>query len=149
MCLPQPVPDGFLPDAGKPDFQVDPAAALVNLGGESSFGTQGGSGAETEWTINGEPGGSAALGEIDEAGDYGAPGDFPEPAGPLTLVAEEDGLIAAATIDLLEPGNFNPEPIPGIVRDLAYVASMDALFGVLLASGGAGAGRRDEHILRY
>ena len=133
---PQPVPDGFLPDAGKPDFQVDPAAALVNLGGESSFGTQGGSGAETEWTINGEPGGSAALGEIDEAGDYGAPGDFPEPAGPLTLVAEEDGLIAAATIDLLEPGNFNPEPIPGIVRDLAYVASMDALFGVLLASGG-------------
>ena len=30
---PQPVPDGFLPDAGKPDFQIVPAAALVNLGG--------------------------------------------------------------------------------------------------------------------
>ena len=138
---PQPVPDGFLPDTGKPDFRIDPAAALVNLGGASSFETQGGSGAETGWTISGEPGGSAVLGEIDAAGNYQAPDVFPEPEGPLALVAEEDELIAAATIDLLEEGTFNLEPIPGNVRQLAYLASSDALFGVLWTPpGGTPAG---------
>ena len=137
---PQPVPVGFEPDAGQPDFQIDPSVALLNLGGESSFETRGGSGGQTSWTINGEPGGSAALGEIDEAGTYSAPADFPEPAGPLTLVGEEDELIAAATIDLLKAGTFNSEPLPGIVRDLAYVASADALFGVLRTPAAVPAG---------
>ena len=127
---PQPVPDGFLPDAGKPDFQIDPSFALVNLGGGSSFETLGGSGAQTGWTINGLPGGSASVGEIDEVENYDAPADFPEPAGPLTVVAEEDDLVAAATIDLLERGNFNLDPIPGSLTSLAYVGPQDALYGV-------------------
>ena len=133
---PQPVPDGFLPDAGKPDFQIDPSFALVNLAGESSFTTQGGMGAQTGWSIEGEPGGSAALGEIDEAGNYDAPAAFPEPAGPLTVVAEEDGLIAAATIDLLELSTFNQDPIAGFLIQLAYVPGVDALYAILNPGAG-------------
>ena len=133
---PQPVPDGFLPDAGKPDFQIDPSFALVNLAGESSFTTQGGMGAQTGWSIEGEPGGSAALGEIDEAGNYDAPAAFPEPAGPLTVVAKEDDLVAAATLDLLELGTFNQDSIPGFLTQLAYVPAVDALYAILNPGAG-------------
>ena len=134
---PQPAPEGFLPDAGKPDFRIGPSLALVSLGGESSFQTEGGSGGQAAWTINGEPGGNAALGEIDEAGAYAAPPAFPEPAGPLTLVAEEEELIAAATIDLLEEGSFNQEPIPGSLTRIAYLPGTDTLYGVVSGLGGA------------
>ena len=133
---PQPVADQFLPDAGKPDFQIDPSFALVNLAGESSFTTQGGMGAQTGWSIEGEPGGSAALGEIDEAGNYDAPAAFPEPAGPLTVVAEEDDLIAAATLDLLELSTFNQDSIPGFLTQLAYVPGVDALYAILNSGAG-------------
>ena len=134
---PQPAPDGFLPDAGKPDFQIDPPFALVSLGGESSFETLGSSGGQTAWTINGEPGGNPALGEIDEAGAYDAPLTFPEPAGPLTLVAAKDELIAAATIDLLDEGSFNQEPIRGSLTQLAYLPGTDTLYGIVSGLSGA------------
>ena len=134
---PQPVPDGFLPDAGKPDFQIDPSFALVNLAGESSFTTQGGEGAQTDWSINGEAGGNSSLGEIDAEGNYLAPDALPEPAGPLELVAEEDALISSATIDLLEGGSFNQEPIPGSLTQLAYLSPTDTLYGIVSELGGA------------
>ena len=136
---PQPVPDRFLPDAGKPDFQVEPSFALVDLAGDSSFMTGGGMGAQTGWSIDDEPGGSAALGEIDEAGNYDAPTAFPEPAGPLMVVAEEDDLIAAATIDLLELATFNQDSIPGFLTQLAYVPAVDALYAVLNPGAGGAA----------
>ena len=145
---PQPVADGFLPDAGKPDFQIDPSFALVNLAGESSFTTQGGEGAQTDWSINGEEGGNFSLGEIDAEGNYLAPDALPEPAGPLALVAEEDALIASATIDLLERGSFNQEPIEGSLTRLAYLSQTDTLYGIVSGVGGtAPAGEVDSSLI--
>ena len=145
---PQPVADGFLPDAGKPDFQIDPSFALVNLPGESSFTTQGGEGAQTDWSINGEEGGNSSLGEIDAEGNYLAPDALPEPAGPLALVAQEDALIASATIDLLERGSFNQEPIEGSLTRLAYLSQTDTLYGIVSGVGGtAPAGEVDSSLI--
>ncbi len=132
---PQPVPDSFLPDAGKPDFKIDPPALSVNLAENAVASTMGGTGAHA-WSINDRPGGSNLLGRIDADGNYQAPGTLPEPPGPLTLTAADGDLIAAATLDLLELDAFNQDGIPGFITRLAYVPGVDKLYGVL--EGGTG-----------
>ncbi len=134
---PQPAPETYQPDENEPRVQVTPPLAVVQPGRTQKFSASGVPGTPI-WTVDGIPGGSPAVGLIDNTGNYTAPTSPPAPSY-RTVGAEIAGRKGGASVDILKKevllGGL------GVLQSVVYLQSLQRLFEVeLLAAAASGTG---------
>ena len=103
------------PSATAPAVQVSlsPQTAQVVVQGQVQFtATVSGSGAGVTWSVNGTAGGSPAVGTINGAGLYTAPG-IPPSTNTVTVTAASLGAVGGGVGDHREPGACGEQHLAG------------------------------------
>jgi len=131
---PQPVPVSFQPGNGGAQLTVSPKLAVLQPGSQTSFKATGASGA-VSWAVNGAPGGDATVGRIQTSGVYQAPANLPSSL-PVTVTATAGDQMVGASVDLLRKEDVVAGL--GIVRSVAYLASLKRLYSCEITGGTAG-----------
>lgn len=121
---PQPVPEGFRPDAGSPRLRVTPSLAVLGLDRTQTFEAAGVAG-PVQWSVGGVLGGNAQVGSIDDGGRYTAPASIPMPL-PVTVSATAAEETAGASVDVLSPEQLVGGL--GVVQSLAYLKGLQRLY---------------------
>jgi hypothetical protein len=132
---PQPVSVGFQPDSDTPRYRVQPQMAVLQPSTAFTFKLDGATG-PVQWSVNGQPGGSAKTGTISTSGRYSAPAQL-EVDLPVTVSGVFSNQKSAASVDLLAREQVLTGR--GLILSVAYLRSLSRLYTAEL-SGTVGLG---------
>ncbi len=130
-------PASFVPDLSLPSPQVQPRMVVLQPGASQQFASSNFPGA-VDWTVNGQTGGTPALGRIDANGRYTAPFGLTQPLS-VDVSAVTGTAAAGASVDLF----FKQDLVSGLgtVQSAAYLASLAKIYTAEITGFGLQAGR--------